>query len=158
MGKTAPVKGKSSTSASSTSGKSSTSASSRGKASMGKASPMGKASSMGKASPSASWGDDEWGAMQAHLDSKAGMHSFTRLFKPALYNAGATPSLGEGSARVRAERVKLAVQVLKAHDLFDLRAILDVAMKDEAFKKRFGMRLKTVLCTADKVAFYSAEF
>ena len=77
------------------------------------------------------------------------MHSFTKLFKPALYNAGAAPSLGEGSARVRAERVKMAVQVLKAHDLFDLRAILDVAMKDEAFKKRFGMRLKTVLCTAD---------
>ena len=96
----------------------------------------------------------------AQLCSKAGMHVFTKWFKPALYNAGAAPqaTLGDGSARVREELLKLAAKVLRAHDVFGLRTTVDAAMTDAELRKHFGLWLETVLNTADKVAFYSADF
>ena len=94
------------------------------------------------------------------LDSKAGLDVFTGWFKPALYNAGAAPTLGDGSARVGVARLKLAAEVLQAHNLFGFKFAhnVDAAMTNEEFRKHFGHRLKTVLNMADKVAFYSAAF
>ena len=86
------------------------------------------------------------------------MDGFTKWFKPALYNAGAAPTLGDGSVRVREDLLKLTAKVLRAHDVFGLRTTVDAAMTDAEFRKHFGLWLKTVLNTADKVAFYSADF
>ena len=86
------------------------------------------------------------------------MHLFTRWFKPSLYNQGAAPTLADGSARIRQERVQLAASVIRAHDLFGLRDDMTERMKDDAFKKSFGKRLRSLLNTSDKVAFYSNDF
>ena len=39
-----------------------------------------------------------------------------------------------------------------------MRATVDQAMMDNDFQRRVGLRLKTVLNTADKVAFNCADF
>ena len=140
------------------------SASSKGKvsslvSSKGTASPY--ASSKGKASPYAlPWdkAEDRWVAKMSQLDSKAGMHVSTRWFKLALNNAGAAPTLGDCSVRVRAEQLKLAAQVLRTHNLFGLRTAVDAAMTDKEFRKVFGHLLKTVLTMEAKVALSPVDF
>ena len=80
--------------------------------------------------------DDRWEVMIAQLCSKAGMH----VFKPALYNAGAAPTLGDGSARVRKELLKFAAKVFRAHDVFGMCTTVDAAMTDAEFSKHFRLR------------------
>ena len=88
------------------------------------------------------------------LASKSGMHLFTRWFKPNLYNQGAAPSFADGSAKIRIERVQSAASVIQAHNLFGLRADIQRSIQDEPFRKSFGQRLRAMLNTADKVAFF----
>ena len=51
----------------------------------------------------------------------------------------------------------MAASVIRAHDLFGLRDAMAERMKDDEFKKSFGKRLRSLLNTTDKVAFYSND-
>ena len=88
------------------------------------------------------------------LQSKGGMHLFTKWFKPFLYNQGACPSFADGSAKMRSERVQAAARVIQAHNLFGLRNDIQRFVEDEAFVTSYGKRLVHLLNSADKVAFY----
>ena len=86
------------------------------------------------------YSEDE--VMMSELERKPCMHAFTKWFKPSLYNAGAAPTLGEGSARIRSELLKLAAKVVLVHDFFGLCETVDQAMTDKDFERHFEIWLK----------------
>ena len=88
----------------------------------------------------------------AEIGTKAGMHILTKWAKPYFYNKGAAPTLANGSSSGKMERLQSVVDIIKAHNLFGMRASIAEVMTDVEVKKQFAKRLFSVFHSAAKVS------